>query len=149
MKPTLAPGLTPEATLRVTDDLTVPRASPQFTTFAVMPRVFATAYMAGFVEAACIDCVRRHLDLGEHSVGTHVDVSHVAATPVGMEVSVRVRLTEVDRRALVFEVEASDVAGPIGEGTHRRAVIDIARFMAKIGEELDQRSGVFQSGVTA
>ena len=97
MKPTLAPGLTHEATLTVTDDLTVPHVSPHVAAFNDMPAVFATAYMVGFIEATCIECIRAHLDEGEHSVGTQVNVTHTAATPVGMTVTARVRLTEVDR----------------------------------------------------
>jgi fluoroacetyl-CoA thioesterase len=135
MKTTLARGLEHEATLTVTEDLTVPRVSPHLDDFADMPPVFATAFMVGLIEATCIACIREHLDPGEHSVGTHVDVSHVAATPVGLTVTARVRLTAVDRRALTFEVEASDDAGPIGSGTHRRAVIDVERFMGKVREK--------------
>lgn len=136
MKTTLASGLEHEAMLTVTEDLTVPRVSPHLSDFAGMPPVFATAFMVGFIEAACIACIRKHLDAGEHSVGTHVDMSHVAATPVGLTVTARVQLMAVDRRALTFEIEASDDAGSIGSGTHRRAVIDVERFMGKVQEKV-------------
>ena len=142
MKPTLAPGLAHEVALRVTEDLTVPQVSPNLAAFEDMPPVFATAYMVGLIEAACIECIHDHLDAGERSVGTHVDVSHVAATPVGMTVTVRVRLVEVDRRALTFLVGAFDGAGSIGSGAHRRAVIDVERFTARAREKADGRGAV-------
>ena len=132
MKTTLAPGLAHEATLCVTDALTVPHVSDAIAPFADMPPVFATAFMVAHVEATCIACLRGHLDAGEHSVGTHVDLSHTAATPVGLDVTAHVQLTEVEGRMLTFAVEVRDEAGPIGAGTHRRAVIDVERFMTKV-----------------
>ena len=84
MKDTLKPGLTMTRTLPVSADLTVPRVNPAFSSFADMPPVFATAFMIAFAEVTCIDCIADHLDDGEHSVGIHVDVSHSAATPVGI-----------------------------------------------------------------
>ena len=135
MKQTLEPGLVHEAMLTVTDDLTVPQVSAHLAAFSDMPSVFATAYMVGFIEATCIECIQDHLDEGEHSVGTHVDVSHTAATPVGMVVKAKVRLTEVNRRKLTFAVEAFDDHGPIGTGSHQRAVIDVERFTASVREK--------------
>ena len=128
MKATLRPGLRREVTLKVVDDLTVPRVSPRLAAFADMPPVFVTATMVGLVEAACVERIAPHLDPGERSVGTHVDSSRGAATPVGITVRAAVGPTGVEGGALAFRVSVRDDAGPIGTGTHRRAVIDAARF---------------------
>ena len=132
MRATLVPGLSHRATLTVRNELTVPALTPHFVSFSDMPTVFATAYMVGFIEETCIECLQGHLDEGEHSVGIHVDVSHTAATPIGMTVTADVRLVDVAGRILTFEVRASDDAGPIGEGMHTRAVIEVDRFMKKL-----------------
>ncbi|MGA2636178.1 thioesterase family protein [Methylocella sp.] len=79
MKPELKAGLRHVQKLQIDQSLTVPAVSPAFTGFADMPPVLATAYMVGFIERACIEALRPHLDEGERTVGTHVDVSHVAA----------------------------------------------------------------------
>jgi len=100
--------------------------------FADMPAVFATAMMVGFMEQTCIEALRPYLEEGQRTVGTHVDMSHVAATPVGMVVEARVELVEVQGKALVFKVACSDEAGPIGEGVHRRAIIDLRRFEERL-----------------
>jgi fluoroacetyl-CoA thioesterase len=128
-KPSLVPGLRHIASLTITEDLTVPRVSARLQPFADMPPVFATAFMVAFVEATCIACVRGHLDEGEHTVGTHVDISHTAVTAVGGTAAAAVELVEVSGRKLVFSVEVRDEAGQIGAGRHERAVIDIARFL--------------------
>jgi fluoroacetyl-CoA thioesterase len=128
----LAPGLCHSLTLTVTEALTVPRVSPEFPGFADMPLVFATAFMVGLVEAACIEALKGRLEPGQHTVGTRVDLSHSAATPVGMAVTAAVKLVVVDGRRLVFEVACTDAAGPIGEGTHERAVITVSRFLERV-----------------
>ena len=98
-----------------------------------MPEVFATGYLVGLLEWACILALKPHLDWPrEQSVGTHIDVSHCAATPPGMEVVVRVTLLSVEGRKLTFEVEAHDEAELISAGRHERFVIDRARFDAKM-----------------
>lgn len=139
MKDTLHPGLTHSATLTVDQSLTVPHVSSKLDAFADMPPVFATAFMIAFIEATCIETIAKHLDIGEHSVGTHVDVSHLAATPVGMTVTVDVVLVDVDGRSLLFDVNACDGSGPIGSGTHKRAVIDVQQFMSRTVNK--QRAG--------
>jgi fluoroacetyl-CoA thioesterase len=82
VKPSLIPGLKHAAELTVTPGMLVPGLAVHLPNFHDMPPVFATAMMVGFVEATCIDCLRAHLDVTEHTVGTHVDVSHIAATPL-------------------------------------------------------------------
>lgn len=135
MKSTLVPGLTHETSMRVEERMTVPQLPLPFPVLAAMPPVFATGLMVAFLETACVECLEPHLDAGEHSVGIAVDVTHTAATPVGMSVTARVRLTEVEKRTLTFDVEAFDAAGSIGKGTHRRAVIDTARFLARVAQK--------------
>ena len=129
---TLHAGLQHAETIIVSDALTVPAVSDTFTGFGDMPPVFATAYLVGFVEWTCIELLRPHLASGEHSVGTHIDISHSAATPVGMEVTANVELIEVDARKLRFRVCCNDAKGPIGEGFHERALIDVGKFMARV-----------------
>ena len=97
-----------------------------------MPEVFATGFMVGFLEWACIRAVVPHLDWPEEqTVGTHINVSHTAATPPGLEVTAKVRLVNVEGRRLVFEVEARDDVDAISKGTHERFVINKARFLEK------------------
>lgn len=100
----LKPGMTHRAKLRVTDELTVPQVSSRLPGFGDMPPVFATALMIAHIEETCINALAAHLEEGEHTVGTYVDVSHVAATPTGLTVTSTVELREVERRKLVFKV---------------------------------------------
>lgn len=93
--------------------------------------VFATISMIGLMEKTCLESVLPHLEPGQDTVGTHVNVSHSKATPVGMKVWCESELIEIDRRRLVFQVAAYDEAGLIGEGTHERFIIDKERFISK------------------
>jgi len=98
-----------------------------------MPEVFATGFLVGFLEWACIKAINPHIDWpAEQTVGTHIDVSHEAATPPGLEVTARVELIEVDGRRLVFEVEAHDGVDRISRGRHERFVIDREKFDARL-----------------
>src|ERR1043165_8387548 len=126
------PGTQHMQTLRVDESLIVPAVSEHFTGFADMPPVFATAFMGGFIEWACIEAIRPHLEPGEHTVGTHVNVSHMAATPVGMNVTAFVELIAAEGRKLVFRVTCRDDKDIIGEGTHERAVINPEKVMARV-----------------
>ncbi|MEV5407448.1 thioesterase family protein [Thermopolyspora sp. NPDC052614] len=128
----LAPGLTHTARLTVDDGLTVPAVSPAFGNFADMPRVFATAYLVAFVESACVAAITPYLPEGHKTVGTHVDLSHVAATPPGMTVTAEVRLVELDGRRLRFAVTCRDERDVIGTGHHERHLIDTARFERRV-----------------
>ena len=94
--------------------------------------VFATPMLVALVEQTCYESVLPHLDEGQGTVGTLVNVSHVSATPIGRRVWCDSELTEVGRRRLVFNVKAFDEAGLIGEGSHERFVIDTDRFMEKL-----------------
>lgn len=137
MKDSLVPGIEHEFSFQVTDAKTVPSLYPEATEFQVMPKVFATGYMVGFFEWACIQAVKPHLDWPEEqTVGIHIDVSHTAATPPGFEVTAKVKLLEVDRRRLVFEIEAHDNTDLIARGRHERFVIDKAKFDARLNEKM-------------
>ena len=133
MKDTLKPGITYEHRFKLTDSKMVPALYPEAPEFQLMPSVFATGFMVGFLEWACLNAVIPHIDWPrEQTVGTHVNVSHLAATPSGQEVIARVRLTAVDGRRLTFEVEGHDEQELISSGTHERFVIDRDRFDAAV-----------------
>ncbi|MDQ7251159.1 thioesterase family protein [Dongia sedimenti] len=125
-------GLKHKQSITVTPDLTVPSVSKRFAGFQDMPPVFATAFMVGFVEDTCVAALKPHLAPGQRSVGTHVNVSHSAATPIGMTASCEVELVEVDGRKLKFKVHCTDEKGSIGEGFHERVLIDLERFLARL-----------------
>ena len=125
-------GLRHSRSLIVDTSLTVPEVSPAFGAFRDMPAVFATAYMVGFVEATCIEALAPYLGEHQRTVGTHVDMSHVAATPVGMGVTAEVELVAVEGRRLRFRVECRDEAEVIGSGFHERTVIDMPRFTVRV-----------------
>ena len=94
-------------------------------------RVLSTPYMIALMEGAAVDAVDPHLPKGRQTVGIHLDVQHLAATPVGGRVTARAELTAIEGRKLTFRVQAYDEVGLIGEGTHQRFVIDVERFMTK------------------
>lgn len=94
--------------------------------------VLATPRLVALLEQAAIRAVEAHLPAGAGTVGTRIDVRHLAATPVGMRATIRATLQEVDGRRLVFAIEGRDDAEPIVEGTHERFQIDQARFLARI-----------------
>jgi fluoroacetyl-CoA thioesterase len=101
-----------------------------------MPEVFATGFLVGLLEWSCIKAINPHLDWPkEQTVGIHIDVSHEAATPPGMEVTVNVELLEVDGRRLLFLVDAHDGVDLISRGRHERFVINKEKFDAKLGEK--------------
>ena len=133
MKPSLKPGI--EGTFRylVSESRTVPRIYPEAPDFQMMPAVLATGYLVALAEWACIELIKPHLDWPhEQSLGTHVSLSHLAATPPGLAVELRVRLTSVEGRKLEFAVSAHDGVDTISEGTHRRHTIDAERFARKV-----------------
>jgi fluoroacetyl-CoA thioesterase len=130
--PTLQAGLRHEFRYRVPADKTVPHLYPESPDFLAMPEVFATGFLVGLIEWTCIQLINQHLDWpAEMTLGVHVDVSHEAATPPGLEVTTTVELTKVDGRLLEFAVEAHDGVDTIARGTHRRAIVDAAKFSAR------------------
>ncbi len=122
----IAIGLKGHLEQTVTEEVTADRIG------SGLVKVFATPMMIALIEQTCNESVVPYLDEGQGTVGTHVDVSHCAATPVGMRVWCDSELVEVDRRRLVFDVMAYDECGLIGEGRHERFIIDSAKFQAKI-----------------
>lgn len=140
MNETLKPGIESEFTFRIPESKTVPALYPESDEFQEMPEVFATGYLVGFLEWACIKAINPHLNWPyEQTVGTHIDVSHIAATPVGFEVTAKVKLIEVDGRKLVFEVEAHDGVDMISRGRHERFIIYKDKFDSKMKEKLTKK----------
>ena len=105
MKETLKVGLEHVHTYRVPENKTVPHLYPEAKAFQEMPKVFATGYMVGLMEWACIEAMAPHMEPGEGSVGTLVNVTHTAATPPGMTVTVRVRCVGVEGRRTVWDID--------------------------------------------
>lgn len=99
--------------------------------------VLATPMMVALMEKTCRLSVSAYLDEGFETVGTRLEVSHCAATPIGMDVWCESELIEIDRRRLVFKVACYDKAGLIGEGTHERFIIDEAKFQTKVNSKLE------------
>jgi len=136
MKDTLKPGIKFEHKFVVPPSKTVSSLYPESAEFVVMPEVFATGFLVGFLEWSCIKAINPHLDWpNEQTVGTHIDVSHDAATPPGLEVTATVELIKVEGRKLVFTVEAHDGVDLISKGRHERFVINKERFDAKVNEK--------------
>ena len=136
MKPSPVPGITHSHRFTVTEAKTVPGLYPESPDFVAMPKVFATGFMVGFIEWACLELLKPHLDEGEGSLGVHIDVDHRAATPPGMEVTADVEVTEVDGRKVSFRVTVRDEVEIIAEGTHQRFVVDWERFSAGLAEKV-------------
>lgn len=122
---TLSPGLTGEAATTVDDTNTAASLGS-----GLVP-VYGTPALIALLELAAVHAVMAHLPDGSTSVGTHLDVRHLAATPVGMRVRATATLTAVEGRRLSFAVEAYDEAEKIGEGTHTRVVVESARFVRR------------------
>lgn len=134
MKETLKPGIRYEHKFMVSPAKTVPSLYPESEEFVLMPEVFATGYLVGFLEWACIKAINPHIDWPhEQTVGTHIDVSHEAATPSGLTVTATVELIAVEGRKLLFTVEAHDGVDLIAQGRHERCVINKEKFDAKVG----------------
>jgi len=139
MQETLKPGIKYEHKFLVPLSKTVPALYPESTEFAAMPEVFATGFLVGLLEWACIKAINPYIDWPkEQTVGTHIDVSHQAATPPGREVTVAVELVAVDGRRLVFNVEAHDGMDLISQGRHERCIINKQKFDIKISEKAKQ-----------
>jgi predicted thioesterase len=100
------------------------------------PRVLSTPHMIGFMEMTCRNTVLPLLDAGHDTLGTHVNVAHLAASPIGMCVTFTAEVIRVDGRRVEFRVEARDEKEKIGEGTHERAIINIAKFATRLAEKM-------------
>jgi fluoroacetyl-CoA thioesterase len=146
MKPSLHPGATYTHIYVVPSNKTVPNLYPDAPEFAAMPAVFATGYMVGLMEWACMKVMAPHLDAGEGSLGIDINVNHTAATLPGQTITVVATCTEVKGRRLTFKVTAHDGIDKIGEGTHSRAVVPWDRFTAMVNAKA-VKAGVEGLGV--
>jgi predicted thioesterase len=128
----LAPGLRGHAELLVGEQHTAPRIG------SGKVHVLATPVMINLIEAAALDAIERLLPAGFQSLGTHLDVRHIAATPVGMRVVASAEVTGVEGRLVTFRVEARDEKELIGDGTHQRVVVNVAKFDERVKRKLAQ-----------
>jgi fluoroacetyl-CoA thioesterase len=126
----LEPGLVNEMLITVDESDTARQSGGDS-----LPPVFATPRMISYMERTAHLAILDHLAEGQTSVGTVVNIRHLGATPVGMQVRIRAELVEVDRRRLRFKVEAWDTVEKIGEGEHERFVIDKDRFNQRLAEK--------------
>jgi fluoroacetyl-CoA thioesterase len=133
MSPDLKPGISFDFEYTVPDSKTVPNLYPEWKEFREMPEVFATGFLVGLMEGTCQLAIKPYLDWPrEQSVGTHVNFSHLAATPPGLTVRVHCEVVAVAGRKVSFRASAHDGHELISEGTHERVVIDTARFNEKL-----------------
>ncbi|CAN1721837.1 Fluoroacetyl-CoA thioesterase [Hyphomicrobium sp. 1Nfss2.1] len=135
MKDTLKVGDKGQFSFRIPAEKTVPHLYPEAPEFREMPTVFATGFMVGLMEWACLKVLAPHLDEGEGSLGVHIDVSHSAATVPGQTVTVDAECTGITGRRVVFHVRAHDGIDMIGEGRHERMIVPWARFVARVNEK--------------
>jgi predicted thioesterase len=94
--------------------------------------VLATPHLVGLLEATSVRAINDQLQPGESTVGTHIDLRHLRATPVGDTITLSAEVTAVDGRRLTFRIKAEDSGGLAGEGTHERVVIDLQRFLSRV-----------------
>jgi predicted thioesterase len=126
----LRPGLTGSAELTVGEEHTAPRIG------SGRVHVLATPVMINLIEAAALAAIEHLLPAGYQSLGTLLHVRHIAATPVGMRVTAKAAVTEVSGRTIRFGVSASDEKDLIGEGTHERVVVNVAKFDQRLQRKL-------------
>jgi fluoroacetyl-CoA thioesterase len=125
-------GLTHMAKIVVTDDMTPAhlRSEPL--------RVLSTPNMIGLIERTAIEAVQPYLAPGQATVGTRVDVAHLAGTLVGMTITITVELTAIDRRKLTFKVEVRDELDEAGKGSHERFIVDASQRLPRLEEKLSR-----------
>jgi fluoroacetyl-CoA thioesterase len=128
MKSTLATGLECTHYYKVPQNKTVPFVYEESPLFQQMPGVFATAFMVGLMEWACMEALKPFMEEGEISLGTNICVSHLAATPAGMTVTVQVKCIEISGARSKWSIVARDEQDLIGEGTHERFTIQRGKF---------------------
>jgi fluoroacetyl-CoA thioesterase len=126
----LKPGFEGAAELLVAEEHTAPRVG------SGRVHVLATPVMINVIEAAALAAVEHLLPEGYQSLGTRLDVRHFAATPVGMRIFAHVEVVKVDGRTIVFRVSVRDEKEPIGDGTHERMLVNVARFDVRVQEKV-------------
>jgi predicted thioesterase len=134
MKPTLQAGLTAQVTFEVTRDRTIDFMGEQ-------ARVYATPMLVRDIEMACRDLLLQHLDPGEDSVGTRVEVDHLAATLLGMKVELTVSIAEIQGRAVTFDIAGRDSVDAICRGRHTRFVVDVKKTESRLAAKA-QKAGL-------
>ena len=130
MKESLATGLTTTTRIIVDDSRTISFMGDD-------GRVYATPELVRDIEMTCRDLLLEQIDEGQDSVGTHIDVSHIAATPIGMWVDITVTVKTLDGRAVSFEISARDPLEQICRGSHTRFIVDIAKTFARLKGKID------------
>jgi predicted thioesterase len=123
------PGMTHELKVKTKSEDSAQKFYPH------LPDVFATPFLAGLMERVSAELINMHLKPGEQSVGISMDLKHMAATPLGMEIRVRTEVTAVEGRKLTFRLEAFDEVEKIGEASHERFVIQADKFNARVAEK--------------
>ena len=131
----LRPGLTGTSTLTVAPEHTAPHVG------SGRVAVLATPVMINVIEAAALKAIEHLLPEGHQSLGIHLDVRHFAATPVGLTVTATAEVIAVDGRTVTFRVEARDEREPIGDGTHQRVVVNVARFDERVQRKVKAPEG--------
>ena len=126
----LQPGLTGRTELVVREEHTAPRVG------SGLVHVLATPVMINLFEAAALDAVDQHLPAGYQSLGTILNVRHIAATPVGMKVVAEAKIVRLDKRTVFLEVRATDEKELIGDGTHERVVVNVEKFSERVKRKL-------------
>ncbi len=140
MIPALPENLEYEFRFVVPESKTVPHLYPEAPEFQQMPAVFATGFLVGLCEWACLRAVLPYMEWpAVQTVGTHVNLSHIAATPPGLTVTVKVRLLNQDGRKLRFAISAHDGVDTITEGTHERMIVDAARFRERLAQKIPSK----------
>jgi predicted thioesterase len=130
MSPQLKQGVTGQAELVVGEEHTAPRVG------SGRVRVLATPVMINLIEAAALAAIEHLLPAGYQSLGTLLNVRHIAATPVGMRVVASAEVIAVEGRTIRFRVEARDEKEPIGDGTHERVIVNVAKFDERLRRKL-------------
>ena len=123
-------GIKGFSTITVTDELTAAKVGS-----GCLP-VFSTPSMIALLEKAACECIKDKLDDGMSSVGTFLDIKHIAATPVSMTVTAEATLIEIDGRRLVFDIKVNDEAGLIGQGKHERFIVNSEKFVQRTNAKL-------------
>jgi fluoroacetyl-CoA thioesterase len=124
------------ANLEIGIKYTVPGNADKFPAFGDMPPVFATAMMTAFIEETAVKLLKPYYENNQQSVGTLVNFTHLAATPIGLSVRAEVEVTKIDGRKISFDVKCYDDYDLICEGTHERALIDSVKFMERVNKKV-------------
>jgi fluoroacetyl-CoA thioesterase len=142
MKDSLKSGLNFTFQFKVSENKTVPYLFPEFPEFQAMPKVLATDFMVGLFEWACIQAINPQIEWPEEqSVGIDVRLSHLAATPPGLTVTVTGKLEKVEGRKLTFSLAGEDGVDKISEGTHEGFTVNAAKFNDKVASKLSGELG--------